>query len=196
MKKLISSFLFLIVSLNFVQAQHIKITHIPTNIEEFVEMRNQKAKRVKGAAAMFLLALKIYSQNPELGKHCIVVMVDRKLLKEGNTYKGFSILSSDMSLIKNQINKNKLIPNSYIKGSKTTNNYAVNLPYEYEFLIQKEHYSGHVPKKDDYKLFVTCSGASSPRPMSLRKNNRGIWKVCNWSSVLVGIAKPEIDDDL
>jgi hypothetical protein len=193
MQKLIFSILFLVASLSSLNAQTIKITRVPTTVEEFVEMRNQKAETPEGAAAMFLLALKIYTQKPELGKQCFVVIVDRKLLREGNVYKGFAIFNSDMSLIKSQMNKNKLIPNSYIKGSKTATNYAVNLPYVYEF--SKNKYSGD-KSKGEYKLFVACSGASSPRPMSFRRNNRGIWKVTNWSSVLVGIAKPEIDDDL
>lgn len=193
MRKFIFSTLFLFASLTSINAQTIKITSIPTTVEEFVQMRNQKAETPEGAAAIFLLALKIYTQNPELGKQCFVVIVDRKLLSEGNVYKGFAIFSSDMSLIKSQMSKNKLIPNSYIKGSKTANNYAVELPYVYQF--SKNKYSGD-KSKGEYKLFVACSGASTPRPMSLRRNNRGVWKVRNWSSVLVGIAKPEIDDDL
>lgn len=185
--------LFFISTLNLIHAQTIKITKIPTTVEEFVILRNQNAQSPEGGAAMFLLALKIYTHNPELGKQCFVVSVDRELLREGTVYKGYKIFNTDMNLIKNQMNTNKLIPNSYIKGSTTNNNYTVELPYVYQF--SDNRYSGD-KSKGIYKLFVACSGANTPRPISLKRNNRGIWKVRNWSSVLVGIAKPEIDDDL
>ena len=171
----------------------IKIDKVPGTIDEFIEMRNQIATTPEGGAAMFLLALKMYTENPELAKKCFVVMVDRNLLKAGNVYKGYQLLDGDMNLIKNQLGHDKNIPNSYIKGSSPQNHYTVKLPYEYVFTSNR--YSGD-KSAGQFKLFVACSGASSPRPMSLKRNNRGIWKLTNWSSVLVGIAKPPIDDDL
>jgi len=135
----------------------------------------------------------MYIDNPDLAKQCFVTIVDRGSLKQGNVYKGYQLLDTDMNLIKRQMANDKNIPNSYIKGSKPENHYAVKLPYVYEFSANK--YSGD-KAAGSFKLFVACSGASSPRPMHLKRNNRGIWKVTNWSSVLVGIAKPPIDDDL
>ena len=49
------------------------------------------------------------------------------------------------------------------------------------------------------KVFVVCSGADSPRPIHLKANNRGVWKVTNASSLFVGIRAPEkaaVDDEL
>ena len=48
------------------------------------------------------------------------------------------------------------------------------------------------------KVFVWSSGADSPRPLTLIKNNRGLWKATNWSSLTVGIRPPAapLDDDL
>ncbi len=180
-------------SFGFATAQTQKIKKIPKSVEEFVEMRNEIATTPQGGAAMFLLALKMYIDNPALAEKCFVAIVDRNLLREGNVYKGYELLNGDMSLIKNQMRNDKLIPNSYIKGSKPDNHYKVKLPYIYEFTSNK--YSGSI-EAGDFKLFVACSGASSPRPIRMKKNNRGIWKTSSWSSVLVGIAKPPIDDDL
>ncbi len=190
--------IFFIVSLTFftviMNAQKtVKITKIPASVEEFVEMRNQIATSPEGGAAMFLLALKMYIEQPDLAKQCFVTIVDRNSLREGNVYKGYQLLNGDMDLIKRQMANNKLIPNSYIKGAKPENNYSVKLPYIYEFTSNR--YSGD-KAAGQFKVFAACSGASSPRPMSLKRNNRGIWKLTNWSSVLVGIAKPPIDDDL
>ena len=181
---------FSIISVN---AQTVKIKKLPKTIEDFVEMRNDIATTPEGGAAMFMIALKMYIDNPDLAEKCFVAIVDRNLLREGNVYKGYKLLNSDMSLIKSQMKNDKLIPNSYIKGATTKNHYKVKLPYVYEFSSNK--YSGSI-EKGDFKLFVACSGASSPRPIRMKKNNRGIWKTSSWSSVLVGIAKPPIDDDL
>lgn len=194
MKRKIVLILSLTLFIVIMNAQEtVKIKKIPSNVEEFIEMRNQIATSPEGGAAMFLLALKMYPNYPDLAKQCFVTMVDRNSLREGNVYKGYQLLNGDMDLIKRQIANNLLIPNSYIKGSKPENNYAVKLPYIYEFSSTK--YSGD-KSAGQFKVFVACSGASSPRPMSLKRNNRGIWKLTNWSSVLVGIAKPPIDDDL
>ena len=185
--------LFTFASIAILGQETVKIDKVPGTIDEFIEMRNQIATTPEGGAAMFLLALKMYTENPELAKKCFVVMVDRNSLKAGNVYKGYQLFDGDMNLIKNQLGHDKNIPNSYIKGSSPQNHYAVKLPYEYVFTANR--YSGD-KNAGQYKLFVACSGASSPRPMSLKRNNRGIWKLTNWSSVLVGIAKPPIDDDL
>jgi hypothetical protein len=51
---------------------------------------------------------------------------------------------------------------------------------------------------DTAKRFVHSSGADSPRPLTLRKNNRGLYKVTSWSSLQVGVRPPveTVDDDL
>lgn len=193
MKKSYLILLLSIIGFVSMSAQTVKIKKIPKSIEEFVSMRNKIATTPEGGAAMFMLALKMYIDNPELAEKCFVAIVDRNLLREGNVYKGYKLLNGDMSLIKNQMNNDKLIPNSYIKGATPQNHYKVKLPYTYEFSSNK--YSGSI-EAGDFKLFVACSGASSPRPIRMKKNNRGIWKTSNWSSVLVGIKKPPIDDDL
>ncbi|OQY02200.1 MAG: hypothetical protein B6I20_07140 [Bacteroidetes bacterium 4572_117] len=193
MKKKIC-FSFLLISFSFITiAQTVKIKKLPKSIEEFVSMRNKIATTPQGGAAMFMIALKIHTTNPDLAKKCFVAIVDRKLLREGDVYKGFKLLNSDMGLIKSQVAKDKNIPNSYIKGATPKNHYKVKLPYIFEFSSNK--YSGSI-EAGDFKLFIACSGASSPRPIRMKKNNRGLWKTSNWSSVLVGIMKPPIDDDL
>lgn len=191
--KQILSTLLLILFFGTMNAQTVKIKKLPKSVDEFLNLRNEIATTPEGGAAVFLTALKIYIDNPDLGKKCLVISVDRGALYEGDTYKGFSLRKSDMQLIENQMKKNKKIPNSYIKGSSPKNGYTVKEPYEFEF--KSNPYSGD-PEKGMYKIFVFCSGADSARPISLKKNNKGIWKVSSWSSVLVGIKKEPVDDDL
>ncbi|OQY02201.1 MAG: hypothetical protein B6I20_07145 [Bacteroidetes bacterium 4572_117] len=183
--------LILAFSVGNVYSQNIKITKQPHNIDAFLTLRNVIATTPEGGAAIFLQALKIYVKNPKLGKKCLVISVHKSLLKEGKTYKGFKLASSDMDLIKRNIENNKLIPNSYILGSAPKNNYKVELPYEYEF---SSNILGKT--KDGTKVFVKCSGSDTKRYLILKKNNRGLWKVTTWTSVLANIQEPPDDDDL
>ncbi len=171
----------------------ITINSMPSSIEEFVQLRDQLAQTPEGGATVFLLALKIFVENEQFGKQCLVVAADRNRLQEGDDYKGFSLFRSDMSLLNSQLSKNNKIPNSYIDGASPENNYSVSLPFVYTFSRQK--YSGD-ESEGVIKIFVKCYGADIDRPIQLRRNNRGLWKVTNWSSVIVGIKKPPIDDDI
>ena len=134
---------------------------------------------------------KIYVDNPKLGTKCLVISVDKSLLKEGKVYKGYELAVSDMDLIKRNMANNKLIPNSYILGSKPENSYKVDLPYEYQFTV---NLLGKA--KEGTKIAVKSSGANSKRHLTVKKNNRGLWKVTTWSSVLANIKEPPEDDDL
>ena len=187
---LIGTFLF---STILISAQTVTVDKMPANVDEFLELRNNIATTPEGGASVFLVALKTYVENPDLGNQFLVIAVDRGSLQEGDTYKGFSLGKSSMQLIKNQMAKNNKIPNSYIQGSTPENGYSVKGPYEYKY--KSNPYSGD-PEKGLYKIFVFCSGADSARPISLKKNDKGIWKANNWSSVLVGIKKEPVSDDL
>jgi hypothetical protein len=171
----------------------IEITKIPSTIEEFIILRDQLAISPEGGAAVFLLALKTYIDNPELAKQFLVASVDMQRLTAGNTYKGYDLNSSDLNLMKSQLNNNPRIPDSYIEGSSPENNYKTQLPYKFVFSGNK--YSGD-KEKGTYKLFVKCSGADTPRPMSMKRNDKGIWKAMEWSTLVVGIKKPPVKDDI
>lgn len=189
-------FLFItlcMVSVSILNAQTVTIEKMPQSVEEFIELRNEIAVKAEGGATMMMIALMTYVENPELGEQFLVIAVDRGRLREGNTYKGFSLGTSDMQLIRLQTGKNKKLLNSYIQGSSPENGYKISLPYK--FVYTDNAYSGD-KETGPYKLFLACSGADSPRPIIIKKNNKGIWKATNWNSMLVGIKKEPVDDDL
>jgi len=196
MNKIILFFVCTLSSLfiNQLNAQTVKIKEAIETVEKFLELRDKIAITPEGGAAVFLLALKIYTDNPKLGKQCLVIAVDQDNLQKGEIYKGFELITPDMNLIKRQIiEKNRQLPNSYISGSSPENAYEVKLPYTFEFMSNPS--SGDAAS-GTFKLFVKCSGADSPRPLTLKKNNRGLWKASEWSSLLVGVQKPPVDDKL
>ena len=46
------------------------------------------------------------------------------------------------------------------------------------------------PAHGTVKLFVECSGADSPRPVTLKRDPDGRWAPVEWSSLLSGIRPP------
>jgi len=146
----------------------------PQNIEEFLELRSNIAQSPEGGAAMFILALYIYEKDATFGKKCITAMIDKSRLSSGDWYKGYGPTSSDKRLLVEQINRYPYLPNSYFEGSTPENEYETGLPFTIKSQINP--YSGDLGNKK-YKLFVFCSGANSPRPITLRQNNKGIFKL-------------------
>jgi hypothetical protein len=191
MKKIVYLIMFTLVLNSVSFAQKIVIANHPKNINEFVTLRNAIATSPEGGAAMFLLALKIYADNPKLGEKCLVVSIHKSLLVEGKTYKGYKLKDEDMDIIKRNIENNKLIPNSYIIGANPENGYTVKLPYEYDLSVNLIGKS-----QAGTKVMAKSSGAGNKRSIVVKKNNRGYWKATIWASILADIKPPVEDDDL
>lgn len=190
--------LFTIVSL-FLCAQSLSAQKViasnavPTTIEDFLLFRDNVAQTAEGGASVFAMALIMYTQNEELGKQALTIALDRSQLSEGTVYKGYQPPSSINYHLKNLSGKS-YIARSYVVGTNPENGYK--LPVKIQFKITQNSYSKQ--SNGDVKVFVQCSGAATPRPIALRKNNRGIWKAVNYNSLFVGTQPPavELDDDL
>jgi len=177
----------------------VTVDKIPNTLEEFLALRDKISDTPQGGATMLIIALIIYAQNPDLGEKCVVISLDMNNLSKGNTYKGYSVSSSNKYYL-DKVGKNSgqsYIPRSYVKGTSPENDYTIpsgKLKFEYTY----NKYSGSI-ESGEFKVFVDCSGADTPRPIIMKKNKNGIWKAYNWSSIVVGIRKPaseEVVDDL
>ncbi len=175
--------------------QNVKIDQLANSVEEFTQIRDRLASSPEGGAAVFILALKIFAENPTLGEQCLVIAVDRSKLQQGNVYKGFQIGNLSMSRLKEQVKRYPYIANSYFAGATADNGYTFNIPTE--IICSENSYSGDI-KNGEFKIFVKSAGADSPRPIYMIRNNRGIWKASEWSTIIMGIVPPvqNIDDDI
>ncbi len=173
----------------------VKVDKIPTSVDEFLKLRNDIATSPQGGAAMFIIALKMYVENPEVGAQCLVIATDRSRLTSGDVYKGFAVSPMDMNRIKSQLQQYAYLPNSYFKGTSPADGYKVKLPAKIS--CSSTRYSGNM-LSGKFKVFVKCSGADSQRPISLVKNKKGYWKAKEWSTIIMGIRAPEVEveDDL
>lgn len=189
----------------------VTFTQIPQTVDEFVNLRNslfaEKLSPFEGSArgaALLILAGYIYSNlDEELGLQCAVVALDRKELMKGKgptSYKGKTLTIPN----RERFRRFKALPylmRSYFVGSEPENDYQFQTPMTLVFFSNRHSV---VNCADDgqiigYKVFVFCSGADTPRPVTMKINNRGIWKAKEFSSITVSVKDPvgeEEDDDI
>ena len=188
---LIMLILFCSVALSY-SAKTVSITSIPTSVKEFIKLRNEISTTRGGAGALFVVAMIIYTKNHELGMKCFTLALDRSRLSQSKAvYKGFSPGSSFRYYIK-RLNRKPYIPYAYIQGTSYKNGYKLPAaPYKIKYIQHKYQ------KK---KVLIFTTSGNMPRPIGLRKNNRGYYKTYGASSLFLGLSKnPQKkmqDDDL
>ncbi|OHD57425.1 MAG: hypothetical protein A2Y33_08040 [Spirochaetes bacterium GWF1_51_8] len=174
----------------------VTIDGLPSTIEEFVKMRDEIALTPTGGAAMLVIALLNYVKDESLGLKCMTAILvnDGSMLKDDA--KGFGGKSPNGSVVylMTQLAKYPYVPNSYIDGTSVDDSYALpSAPYTLYFSTNK--YS--VINETTVKVFIPTSGGNMPRPVTLIKNDKGIWKVKEFSSLVIGLSKvPQKSDDL
>ena len=176
-----------------------KIDNYPQTLEQFIELRNQIANTPEGGLACFLIALREFALKGDEVLPWMIMCRDINDLDESanpGSYKGYMLRNSELSRLKSQIAHQKFLMDSYFIGATPENNYTV--PQNIEFSFSSNKYSGD-PADGLTKIYVYCSGASSPRPASMKRNEKGVWKVKEYSSLYVGIQSPASEkrvDDL
>ncbi len=167
----------------------VEIEHLPQSVEEFVALRDRLARTPEGGAAMMVVALLLYAESEALGGPCLAVAAESSRLQEGpNGHRGWELCSTDLNLIRSQIGQRPYIVRSYLDGATPENGYALR-GGSCILHISRNAYSG-AEESGRCKVFVACSGADSPRPVMLARNDLGIWKAAEWSSLLVGVRPP------
>ncbi len=149
----------------------VKISALPTGVEEFVSLRDQVADSPAGGAAMFVVALYLHTQDRALGLQCLTVAVDRNQLTEGREgYKGLQPARRCIQNWRDRVLSKPYIAASYFLGTSPGGKYALPAP---PFVIGFKEVRNPYQKEGQAKCFVYSSGADSARPITLIRNNRG-----------------------
>jgi len=174
--------------------KQVNLKSIPQNMEAFTQTRNEIANSPEGGAASFVLAMILFEKDRKMGEDALTIVLDRTNLVESmNGYKGFSPGQS----IKYHIGRFDSKPywgRTYILDTSPENAYV--LPSE--LLVETNRNSVSVQTNGDIKIFIKCTGADSHRPITLRANDKGIWKAVECSSMFLDMRAPQqiISDDL
>lgn len=177
------------------QSQSIQLPGSPVTLESFLEYRDQVADTPEGGAAVLLQALLLYAEDQTLGHDAMVIALDRCRLRENEEgYRGFSPAGDVEDYLERYIMSRPYIARSYVVGTSPQTQYE--LPQDREISVSRNSSSEIAP--DRVKVFIASSGADSPRPVTLIRNNRGVWKASELSSLFVGVRPPEevVDDDI
>ena len=190
MRKILFLFLFTISCINLFTQEFFNIEAVPKTVDDFVKLRDTIATTPEGGAVCFIIAMIKYTEDKNAGMQFFTAILvnDNTLLrktKEGG-YKGMEPGSSAQFLIK-QLDYSPWISFSYLLGTSPENCYTVDGP---PFTIQLSRNAYSESQNGSIKVFVSCSGADTPRPVTLKPNNNGIWKVSEFSSLVTDIRKP------
>lgn len=170
----------------------IELPGLPGTVEELVALRDRVATTPEGGAAVLVLALLAYAQDPALGTKFLTVAIEARQLGDGpDGYKGKQPGRMVLQNARDRIGRAPHIARSYVQGTSPANGYALpSTPWR----IAGREQPGDV-RGDKGKTFVRSSGADTPRPVHLVKNDKGLWKASNWSSLEVGVRAPAAPAD-
>jgi hypothetical protein len=164
----------------------VRLAALPASLQEFNTLHADLATTPEGGAAALVAALVLYAGDAELGERCLGAALDPARLVQGA--EGRQLGPRDLALIRRQFAQSPYLAASYVRGATPQNGYALpKLPWQ--IACTTNPYSGN-RDEGPFKVFVACSGAASPRPVSLRRDSEGRWRPYEWSSLLVGIRAP------
>ncbi len=180
----------------FAQENKVTVDALPKTVDAYITLRDSLAGTPEGGASLFLVAMMVMKDDPEVGLQMMTVMLDRSLVTSGKTYLGYSPASSVMFHIDRITRESRwrYLPAAYVTGTSPADGYRCAPPYIYQ--ISRNAYSGE-ESSGTVKVFVKTYGVM-PRPVTMKINDKGIWKVAELSSLFVDVAPPASDktDDL
>lgn len=156
------------------------IQKIPENLQEF-EVLAAKGQQPECICALFLCALALFERDKDAGTAAM------------NRLRGPKPMTPyDCQFLRDRLRGKSYLPLAYFEGATPGNNYQPRVPYILNVLAD--------PRPQDVepgylRVFLTTSGADSPRPMKLRqKVSTGEWFLWEYSSILSGIRIPVAED--
>ena len=173
----------------------LKIKALPKTVDEFKALRDDLAKTPEGGVAVMIVAMTVYSDDAKLGTQFLTLALDSDKLSDGK--EGVSGKQPSPGLLRDFKDRNGAKPwvaKSAFQGTSPATGYV--LPTG-GLTIKFKEQDGDV-KDTTAKIFVYTSGADAPKPMQIKKNDKGLWKATEWSSFQGNCRPPETkkSDDL
>lgn len=166
----------------------VALNKLPYSFARFSQVIKYTGGNPAGAAANFLMALKIYRQYKGEGIKALVSSVSEDALLPTNaaeSYNGFALMTGDMSIIKSTLGSYPALTTAYVRGATPENGYTPKgPPYYYDFKFDKNNSDIN---KGEVRMYVLTKGADTPRPITIVWDSDGAWRAKSWSSLLTGL---------
>lgn len=188
MKNLCLTLFLVIFTPQLAAAKDIEIPAVPASADEFTEWRDKVATTPEGGAAATVAALMAFSKDKKLGLQCLTLMLDQRNVGNGDVIKGHAPIGAIMYHV-NRISGYDIWPFlafAYVKGGKAEKNYAVDPPY---IVVTSRQKNSGSDSSGEVQVFVDCDGFRA-RPISLHRNDKGIWKAYEMSSLFLNVSPP------
>lgn len=165
----------------------IELPGLPSSVDELVALRDRLATTPEGGVAILVLALLVWGKDPKLGLQCLTVAIEQAQLSDGpDGYKGKQPSRVVLQNLKDRLAGKPHIIHSLVQGTSPQSGYALPPP---PWRLSGREQPGDV-RSDKMKTFIRSTGADTPRPVHVVKNDKGLWKANNWSSIEVGVRAP------
>jgi hypothetical protein len=181
----------------------------PTTAEEFLLLRDRLARTPEGGALLFAVAQYIYTNvDDRLGTQCLTLILDAShvagparvnqiagpLRAATNArWRGHQPeprvlrdMNARCGRHKNVRFDKSHLPRSLFLGTSPENGYAPPTERPLAVLVKRQRADAGEPGK----IFLHCTGSDLPKPVRMRRNQKGVWKALEWSSLQASVRPP------
>lgn len=161
-----------------------------TNFNKFKAAWESDASDPYDSILYYIIAALNIEKDAKLADAMMTVVVSKRdCIESGSSPSGLKLGKSAKYYI-GQFKEDKNIARSYVGAD-----------WQEDYKFDKKNLTMTVTrdqKVDDTtrKIFIHSGGADSPRPVTVKKNKHGQWKLTSYGSLCVGVRKPasEVDD--
>jgi hypothetical protein len=161
-----------------------------TNFNKFKAAWEKDASDPYDSIIYYVIAALNIEKDPKLADAMMTVVVSKRDSMESNSSSsGFKLGKSSAYYI-GQFQEDKNIARSYVGAD-----------WQEDYKFDKSNLTMTVTRDQEVddktrKIFIHSGGADSPRPVTVKRNKHGQWKLTSYGSLCVGVRKPasEVDD--
>jgi hypothetical protein len=161
-----------------------------TNFSKFKAAWEKDASDPYESIFYYLIAALNIEKDPKLGDAMMTVVVSKRDSMDSDSSPSGLKLGKTSAYYIGQFKEDKNIARSYVGAD-----------WQEDYRFDKNNLTMTVTRDDEVdektrKIFIHSGGADSPRPVTVKQNKHGQWKLTNYGSLCVGVRKPasEVDD--
>jgi hypothetical protein len=159
---------------------------LPPTLQDFEHLQKAATTPERGAT-MLVLAMLVFENYPdEAEKMVVAAITDNNLViaQDGTR----TLMPHMKDHLHKRLVQDPNIARSYVEGATPQNRYTMPEGQGYTFRFSRNRLSQ--VSDTEVRVFIATSGQSSPRPVFMKKQENGLWKAEESSSLFVGVYLP------